>query len=146
MPSVLDLIAPAIAAGFKGKLSQGTLRRDRGGAVNALGDAAAPATVELFPFEGIRDNFNASYAASAGIPLTDVRVMIIAGLIQTAPQKDDYIFIRPVTGGTADWLQVRAILSIDPAVATYTLQCFKIPTPLSSDGLVINSTSMVVVD
>ncbi len=128
MATVLDTIAPLIAAGFKGKLSSGTLRRQVWTATSPNGDPSTP-SIETFPFEGIQDNFNAAFAAAAGIPVTDVRVLIIAGLCATDPRQDDQLFIRPVNAVAGNWVQVREILKIDPAVASYELQCFKIPDP-----------------
>lgn len=146
MASILDTIATQIAAGFKGKLSNGLLRREVVSVLNPLGDPVAP-TWLTFAVQGIQDNFSAYYAASAGIPLTDVRVLIISNLIVpiTDVRQDDYIFIRPVNAVTGNWLQVRRVLAIDPAVATYTLQCFKIEDPTILQLLVLSGAVVLPV-
>jgi len=102
----------------------GTLRRETPTSVTGKGDDAAP-TIELFSFEGIRDNFNAFYMATYGIPASDVRILIIMNLInpRTIPKQDDKILIR------GEWHKVRRVLEIDPASASIVLQCFTISTP-----------------
>lgn len=112
-------IAKAIYAGFRGKLLKGTLTRTvPGGGLDAHGDPIA-STVASFPCEGFVENFSAFYRAQAGIPDTDVKVLIFAQSITTVPTKDDVITFR----GTK--YQIRRILEIDPAVATYQLQGYK---------------------
>lgn len=116
-------IARAIAAGFKGKLRKGSLRRELPGVgVDQSGDAN-PGTVVTFRFEGIREDYSAIYRAQGGIPETDYGVLIIAGLIKTVPKRGDQIYLQQ------QWGQVRKISDIDPATATYQLQCFEISDP-----------------
>lgn len=115
-------IADLIYKGFKGKLLTGTLRRETSSSLDSYGDPASP-TVTSYDFEGIREDFDAAYAARAGIPITDVKILIIAGSIEVQPTKDDKVFIRN------RWHQVRRIISIDPASATYTLQAFEVEAP-----------------
>lgn len=111
-------IAQAVAAGFKGKLLTGTIRRET---VQSLDDNGDPVVTNTdYSFEGIRDSFSAYFAATAGIPLTDARILIIAGLTAVVPSKDDKIKIG---GG---WYQVRRVVEVDPATATYTLAAFAI--------------------
>jgi hypothetical protein len=55
--------------------------------------------------------------------VTDVRILIIAGLCPIAPVQDDKIKIG---GG---WYQVRRITEVDPATAAYTLAGFAIVAP-----------------
>ncbi|RVC47583.1 hypothetical protein EN781_00150 [Mesorhizobium sp. M4A.F.Ca.ET.090.04.2.1] len=113
-------LAKTIAKAFKGKLLKGTLRREVPGTGNdSFGDPNS-GSVATYPFEGIREDYTATFRAQAGIPSTDVRVLIIAGSIGTAPKQDDQVLIRSA------WHKVRAIESIDPANATYALQCFEI--------------------
>jgi hypothetical protein len=114
-------ISQAIASGFKGLLLTGTIRRETVGSLTDEGDPVT--TFTDYPFEGIRDNFSAYYAATAGIPVTDARILIIAGLCPIIPAQDDKIKI----GGA--WYQVRRITEIDPATATYTLAGFAIAAP-----------------
>lgn len=114
-------IAAAIYNGFKGKLLAGTLRRSVPGVgVDDFGDAV-PDTISEFPFEGIRESYSAAYRAAAGIPQEDVRFLVIAGSITTAPKRDDQVRL-----GSGPWHQVREIEAIDPATATYNLQCFEL--------------------
>lgn len=115
-------IKKAIYQGFRGKLLKGTLRREQPSSVDTLGDEVqgAPAT---YSFEGIRENFDAAYAAKAGIPVTDVKILIIAGSISVEPKQNDKVQIRGA------WHQVRRILAIDPASASYSLQAYEIPDP-----------------
>lgn len=130
MASLLDtFIRKEVAKGFKGKLLRGLLMREVVGSVNDLGDPTV-SSVETYTFEGIRDHFDARYAATAAIPTTDVRILIISGLITpvTTPRKDDKIRIRGAAG-QQQWHQVRAVLTVDPANAHIVLQCFEIDTP-----------------
>lgn len=97
--------------------------------MNEFGDPVVD-SFDTYTFEGIRDNFNRAFAATAGIPITDVRILIILGLIKptTLPQVDDKIRIRGADG-TQVWHQVRTVLTVDPANAHIVLQCFEITTP-----------------
>lgn len=114
-------IAAAIYKGFKGKLLSGTLRRSTPGVgVDDFGDAN-PGTTTEYPFEGIRESYNAVYRAAAGIPQEDVRFLVIAGSLATAPLRGDQVRF-----GSGPWHQVREIEAIDPATATYNLQCFEL--------------------
>lgn len=126
MASLLEsAIKKQVAAAFKGKLLTGTLRRSTAATVDGFGDVSSPTTTD-YAFEGIRDTFDAKYAAGAGIPETDVRILIIAGSLAAAagvPRQGDQILIRGA------WHHVRRVISIDPANATYVLQAFEIDTP-----------------
>jgi hypothetical protein len=99
--------------------------------VNASGDPI-PASTLTYAVQGIRENFNAAFAATAGIPTTDVRILLILGLIAptTTPIKDDMIRMRD-DKGVQKWHKVRAVLTVDPANAHIVLQCFEIPAPAS---------------
>lgn len=121
------LIKAEIYKGFKGKLLTGTLRRLAGSnSLNDLGDPAT-STATTYPFEGFRETYDAAYRARAGIPQTDVKIVIIAGSISTVPLKDDEVYIL------STWHKVRGIPDIDPAGATYTLQCYEIEEPQEED-------------
>ena len=123
MASLLESeIKKQVATAFKGVLLAGTLRRVASTTVDSNGDPV-PGVATTFSFEGIRDAFNAEYAAAVGIPVTDIKVLIIAGLMDTDPVKDDEVLIR------GQWHKVRAILERDPANATHVLQCFEIGDP-----------------
>jgi hypothetical protein len=119
---LIDTIAKQIAAGFKGKLNVATLRRDvPNDGVDDLGDPL-PAFHREYGFEGIIDTYSQLYKAQAGIPDTDVRILVIAGTLSTVPLRGDQVLIK---GG---WYQVREV-SKDPADATYTLQSYGIGDP-----------------
>lgn len=132
MPSLLaGSLRKQIAAGFKGKLLRGTIRRDTAGGLDSLGDPVA-LTTATFTFEGIREDFSAVYKERAGIPYEDVKILMIAGLIKpaTAPRKDDYVNLPdPINGNAARWHRVRKVLAIDPATASHQLQCFPCEAP-----------------
>jgi hypothetical protein len=131
MASFLDsTIRKEVAKGFKGQLLPGVLLREVPVSVNSSGDPVPSASPLIYSVQGIRENFRADFAATAGIPMTDVRILLILGLIKptTTPVKDDKIRIRG-EDGTQKWHQVRAVLTVDPANAHAVLQCFEIPTP-----------------
>lgn len=94
--------------------------------MNEFGDTIIT-DFEEFAFEGIRDHYDKRYAAVAGIPETDVRILIIAGLIKpvTTPQIGDKIRIRG-DDGTQKWHEMRGQPTVDPANAHFVLQCFEI--------------------
>lgn len=128
MVSLLEgTLKARIAAGFKGKLTTGTLRRDTAGAVDSAGDATTP-TVTTYTINGIRDSFSASYLAQTGIPITDVRILVLLGSVvpATTPVEDDAIYLNAPWNR---WHQVRRVLEIDPAGASCLLQAFEIPAP-----------------
>lgn len=72
--------------------------------------------------EGFADIYTAFYKAQAGIPESDVKLLIIAGSLSTTPQKDDEVKFRD------KWYKVRKV-STDPALATWELQSFEITDP-----------------
>lgn len=111
-----------IGQAFAGRLLKGRLRRYEGSSINADGDVVLGAPTD-YKFEGIRENYSRVYAVQAGIPLTDVRVLIIGASIAVQPQQEDLIYIR------SQWHKVRTIPEIDPANASYVLQCYEVATP-----------------
>lgn len=114
-------IRSAIAAGFNGRLLTGTLTRTvPGGGLDANGDPIAP-TTQTFQTQGFVESFSAFYrAASNGrINDTDVKITLIGGLTGTVPTKDDRVTFRGVT------YQIRRIVEIDPAEASYVLQGYQ---------------------
>lgn len=123
MASMLDsAIKEMVAQGFKGRLSKGVLRRT---VVTARDDRGNPSssTVRSYAFDGIRDSFNAAFAAQAGIKETDVRILIIAGSLKVAPTIDDKVFIR------GQWFQLRRLVDTDPAGAHFVFAGFEIKAP-----------------
>lgn len=125
MVSLLDrYVKDQVAKGFKGRLKTGTLRRVTATAVDAAGDLDG-GTVTTYSFEGIRQFFSVFTKAQANIPDTDVKILIILGLVKpaTTPLVDDKIYIE------GKWHQIRRILEVDPAGASLLAQCFEIPAP-----------------
>lgn len=128
MVSLLDsAIKRKVAAAFKGKLTTGIMRRSVPGGLDSNGDASAP-TVTTFTFEGIREDFSLYSKANAGIPDTDVAIMVLLGSLvpTTTVKKDDQLYL-----GTPweQWYQVRRVISIDPAGATAKYQAYAIEDP-----------------
>lgn len=113
-------IAKAIHRGFKGKLLKGVLARI--GDPTSLDEHGDPVggTAAVYNFEGFVESFSAFFQATSGIPSTDLKVLIIARSLKTVPEGDDIVNIK------GKILQVRKILEVDPAEATYILQCFEL--------------------
>lgn len=122
MASLLESqLKKQVAAAFNGQLLTGTLRKESGATLDQYGDLATITKTD-YSFDGIRDSFSAFYAANAGIPVTDARILVIAGSLSSGivPDQDDKVKI----GG--DWYRIVQVLEVDPAGATYTLQGHKI--------------------
>lgn len=128
LAGVNNLLRREIAKGFKNQLVKGVLRRELASTVDQFGDPVVGSFTD-HSFEGIRDSFNRRFAVQAGIPITDVKILIIGGLIDVTPQIDDKIRIRDSTG-LDKWHQVRTVLVVDPANAHYELQAFEIEDPV----------------
>ncbi len=113
----------SIAKGFKGKskLLPGTIRR-YSYAMDNFGDRNPLNHID-YPFNGIRESFDARYRAQAGIPESDVKVLVLLGSTTVTPQQTDKVLIN------GSWHEVREVLSIDPAGASASLQCYVIPAP-----------------
>jgi hypothetical protein len=120
--SFLDTIRTEIQRGFAGKLRTCTLMRMVSSTQDDLGDDEAP-TTQTWQFDGMRDSFNAAFAAAAGIPVTDVRILIIAGSLAVEPRIDDKVQCE------GRWFQLRRLVTVDPATATYTYSGFEVPAP-----------------
>lgn len=119
-------ISRAIYAGFRGKLFKGVLRRQENavsGGLDTLGDALEASPVD-YTLEGFREAYSRFTRASAGIPETDVRILILAQSVSVRPQKGDriWLFKDPIPG----WWQVRGPVESDPATATYECQSFQV--------------------
>lgn len=116
-----------VASVFKGKLTRGIISRDTGATTNSAGDTVAGSPL-TFTFEGIRESFSARYQMQAGIPTTDVSILILLGSVKpaTTPQDDDKVYLKAPWNA---WHQVRRTLEIDPAGATAKLQVYEIPAP-----------------
>jgi hypothetical protein len=130
-----------IARAFKGKLSKGVIRRNETSSLDDFGDPQVDSFTD-YPFDGIRENFDAKYAAEAGIPDTDVMIMVILGTTKVIPNQSDLVFITVLdikqaafpfsTYGTMQgfWHQIRRVLKVDPAGATQNLQAYVINPPI----------------
>jgi hypothetical protein len=92
MVSFLDpsQLRAKIAAGFKGKLLVGSLTRVSGTTVDEYGDVI-PGATQTFVVNGLVDSYNDVYRTQASIPETDSKIILIAGLSEVEPQKDDKI-------------------------------------------------------
>lgn len=123
MVSFLDgPLAKAIHKGFAGKLLQGTLTRvSVGTSTDENGDPVGP-SVSTYGFEGLVDTFSDQFRTQAGIPDGDVKILIIANSISVQPDKDDKVEIARSSGSQK--FQIRKLLDVDPARATYTCQGF----------------------
>lgn len=117
-------IANLLANALQGQLVSGTLRRETVSALNELGDPLTT-TISTHSVQGIRENFRTDFQTINSIPMTDVKILLIMNLIKpaTTPIKDDLINIY------GEWYRVRAVLEIDPARATASLQCFRTEAP-----------------
>lgn len=124
MASILETqVRDAIYKGFKGKLLTGTLRRvTPSSTLDADGDPITT-TAATYSFEGFVDTYSEFYRAKVGIPDTRVKVVIIAGSLSVVPLKDDQVLVRD------KWYQVLENAT-DPALATWELPAFEIPSPI----------------
>lgn len=121
MVSFLDpsQLRAKIAAGFKGKLLVGTLTREVVSGVNEYGDPIATSR-QNYTVNGLVDNWSQAYKKTAGIPEDDCKIILISGLCDTEPKKDDLI-----TFPNFPTFQVRKVVG-DPALAHTECQSFKI--------------------
>ena len=119
MPSFLEgPLRNAVAAGFRGKLKKGMLRRDVFAAgVDEYGDPRPSSTVS-YPFEGFVDTYSAFVRAQAGIPDTDAKVCILGANLPkgVVPRQGDRITL----GGQR--FQAVRLTNVDPAGALYEVQ------------------------
>lgn len=128
MTSLLEgKLKAAIAKGFKGKLTKGTIRREGVTAVNSAGDPST-STVTTYEFEGIRESYSAIYKARADIPIEDVRILVLLGSVKPAtnPRQGDLIYLKAPWN---TWHKVRTIPEIDPAGASARCQAYEVPAP-----------------
>lgn len=115
MASFLDKqLQKAIAKGFKGQLLKGMLIRQGSEEVDERGNLV-PGPEMRFAFEGFTDTFSAYTRAQVGIPMTDAKIVIIAGSLSpfTYPQKEDRVLLRGKT-----WRIVER-METDPAEAVF---------------------------
>lgn len=120
MAKILDgSIRKAIGQAFKGALLTGTLSRETQGAVDEYGDPI-PGAPETYAVEGFISQYDEAYRATAGIPLTDSKVVLILENCATQPLKDDLVSFP-------GWntFKVRNV-KIDPDKASAVCQSFQI--------------------
>lgn len=126
MASLLEsAIKKRVAQATKGRLTVGKVQRDTPSTRNAYGDVI-PGTPTEYACEGIRESFTARYKMEAGIPDTDVKILLMLGSMSITPKQDDKVYLNKPW---LKWHQVRKVLEIDPAGATALLQAYEIETP-----------------
>lgn len=110
-------LAKAIASGFKGKLLKGTVERRGSSGVDEYGDPV-PSASSVFAIEGFLEGYSAFIRAQAGIPESDSKLTIIAGLSRPSfqPRAEDVVRI---SGKTFNLIR---LTNTDPAIATYECQ------------------------
>lgn len=116
-----------VASALAGQLLTGTIRRDVAASLDPETGAPVVGSVDTFAVGSlIRETFDAAWAAQAGVPQTDVAILVVLGSTTTAPQQGDLVHI----GAPVDrWHRVRRVLDIDPAGATARLQAYEVPAP-----------------
>lgn len=121
MVSFLDQsqLRAKIAKGFKGKLLDGTLTRNAGTTTDEYGDPVS-GTPQTFKVHGCVDSYSVFYRSQAGIPEDDFKIILIAGLCETAPLKEDNIEFPNYPK-----FQVR-VVDTDAALAHYECQSFEV--------------------
>ena len=121
MVSFLDpsQLRAKIAKGFKGKLLDGVLTRTVSAGTNEYGDPI-PGVVQSFKVHGCVDSYSVFYRATAGIAEGDFKIILIAGLCETAPRKEDNIEFPNYPK-----FQVR-VVDTDAALAHYECQSFEV--------------------
>jgi hypothetical protein len=110
-------LAAALAKGFNGKLMPVILRKVVTSGRDAHGDPIT--TTQDFAGQGFPDSYSAIVMAAAGIPATDSKIILIAGLTAAEPAVGDKVLVR------LNWFQIRNVV-VDPARATFECQCFKV--------------------
>jgi hypothetical protein len=118
--SIFDSLAADVHAALADDARAGTLRRETSGGLDQYGDPVPP-VVTTYPMRGWVENYDATWI-SAGIPVTDSKVVILARSISIEPKQSDKLSIQ------SKWWSVRAV-ERDPAGATYSLQCSEIQAP-----------------
>lgn len=118
-------LARTVYAAFRGKLKSGVLRIVAGTAdLDNYGDDPGGEPVD-HPIEGFVENYDAAYAARAGITQTDVMVNIFA---QSIPGIEPPIDAKVGIGapGAREWYQLREAKT-DPATALWVCRAFAVP-------------------
>lgn len=118
--AILDgSIRKAIGKAFKSQLLTGTLSRATQGWFNEYGDPV-PGAPETYAVEGFISQYDEAYRATAGIPLTDSKVVLILENSGIQPEKDDV-----VTFPGWNPFKLRNV-KIDPDKASAVCQAFEV--------------------
>lgn len=120
MTSFLDDIAADITAALSGTLRTGALWR-QGEGQDEYGNPVPGDWAAVSTFEGLRASYSAEWA-QAGIPLTDVKIEMLAASTSTAPVQDDKLNIESA------WWFITAV-EVDPSGAWFTCQCRSTAAP-----------------
>jgi len=117
-----NFIRDEVHKGFQGKLLVGTYRYPTGGSsLNAKGDISNEMYLTT-TCNGIVEKYSDFIRATAGIPDSDVKVLIIQKSLSVTPQKDHQVKFRDI------WYQLRSVEK-DPANATWVMRAFIIQDP-----------------
>lgn len=130
MASPFALISTQIAAAFKDQLAKGRIFRQTSDSLDERGDPEISGSA-LYPAQGIISFWTEGWH-QAGIPITDVKIMLINKLTSCPKPivKSDRIFIGPIDNSVPfKWYQIREIVDQDPAGATTTLQAYECKDP-----------------
>lgn len=123
MSDIFTPLRKGIGAGFKGRTSKGNLYRARAEVVDMRGDVVSSSD-EVYAFEGFVELYSEYFRVTAGIPDTDVRIIIFGTSISVEPAKDDRI--KMTTGPFKDHMYQLRTSDSDPAKATFTCRAYEI--------------------
>jgi hypothetical protein len=119
MSGILDGLAADIASALNGQLYTGTLRKTTVTGRDEYGDATT--TTADYAVQGFQSAYSALVIAAGGIPATDIKLVLIAGLCEAPPAIQDKVQMQ------GEWFQIRNV-SRDAALATYECQAFRVPS------------------
>ena len=119
--SLLDQLRDDVHAALADDARAATLRHEEPGGLDEYGDPL-PGVVTTYDCKGWVEEYDATWL-SAGIPSTDVRILILQkSLTGHTPEQDDQLMIE------SQWYQIRNI-SRDPANAAWVFQSYAISDP-----------------
>lgn len=111
---MLDALKADVTAALTGTLRDGTLWRATE-VDDGYGNPISGPPTQVSTLQGLRASYSAEWA-QAGIPLTDVKIEMLAASLSTAPMQNDKLNIESA------WWLVTAV-EVDPSGAWYTCQC-----------------------
>lgn len=114
MSKFLNDIRKGITAGFKGKFDDGLLRVEAVDSIDSEGDGNAASWLE-YTFEGYVESYSDFVRTQAGIPVTDVKLYILADTLEIKPPIDALVNLP---AGTNSWFTIKTI-DRDPATAMW---------------------------